>query len=188
MSANSRQSGHHVMLLRALGITEDDILANQDGFITKHQQTAILNSQRYRWAIRRNLWAFVLLGVLFVGVGLTNRDFLLGGVFMCLIFLSLAAIIYAITWLQERRIVNEMKQNTVKSAWGKVLVKNVGREAILEIEGLHLHVPSNLLRIVKNRATYRVYYLPKSNVLLSIEPDFSKDEMMTTAGNPYRQS
>lgn len=163
-------TGQQGELMRSLGISMDDLIANDEGYITEEHQESVLKGQGYQlqqYAILSGI--FTLMSVIFSGIALANPDKLLPLLFMGLFFLTVGLSAGGLRLYQGRKVKAELANNRFETVQGIAVVNVSWEEAYLEINGLKLNASPDVLRRVQHLQPYIIHYLPGSKVILSMQ-------------------
>ncbi|GAB5492573.1 MAG: hypothetical protein Phog2KO_27880 [Phototrophicaceae bacterium] len=163
-------TGQQGELMRALEISVDDLMANDEGYITEAQRESLPKRQGYQ------LLPYKIMGGAFAGFALIFPVLFMliddappEMLFMSLFFLAIASIAGGFGLYQQRRLKNDLASNEFQTVQG-IAVVNIGEnEAHLEINGLKLNASPDVLRRIRHLDPYIVHYLPNSKVILSME-------------------
>ncbi|MGB7340699.1 MAG: hypothetical protein WBC91_17505, partial [Phototrophicaceae bacterium] len=168
-------TGQQGELMRVLDITHDDLHANDNGTITPAQQASVLKRQGYQLKTP-TIFAtvFAMLGILMtLGIFFEQRaegDVSVIGVIAVLsFFLAAAAIPALFAFWKRQSLKNELASNQVATTQGIAVVSIGENTSMLEMNGMKLNAPVAVLRRIKHLDRYVVHYLPKTNVILSME-------------------
>ena len=97
-------TGQQGELMRALDITIDDLLANDEGYITGNQQETVLKRQSYQWRQYKVLAVvFPLFALLFAGIAFSGIDELIPLLLFSLAFLVPGILFWCLCPLSERQ-------------------------------------------------------------------------------------
>ena len=143
------------ILMNALRFTEEDLTANQ--------QAKMSVSQRLRCLTNRDGWlvAGLFCGFGFLAIWLGARD----AVFFLVVF---AAGIFAC----GQHVYNyhtDATKGIVAALEGRINLDIFGRRFSIEIDGMRFNLKRDTFLAFKNGDPYRIYYSPKSKMLLSAE-------------------
>lgn len=163
-------TGQQGELMRALDITMDDLIANDEGYITEEHQESILKGQDYQYQ-QYNILAgvFTFMSVVFAGIASANTDKLLPLLFMGLFFLVVGLSSGGYGVYKRRKVKAELASNHFETVQGIAVVNVSWEEAYLEINGLKLNASPDILRRVQHLQPYIIHYLPGSKVILSMQ-------------------
>jgi len=159
---------YNLSLQEALGFTLDDLQANREGRMT-HQQRLPLESRRNTWTGWRVLifTLCIVLGAVFVANQMTA--FAIGTGVFSLLF-------YAFSRWQMSPYVSDLREGSVKAAEGRVKLDihhhdKVGNreDFIVSMMNKRFYVKRHVFDAFENANAYRVYFAPKSQILLSAE-------------------
>ena len=161
-------TGQQGELMRALEISVDDLIANDEGYITEAQRTSLPKREAYQWigqliisSIIGSVLLFILLPMILTAMREIHPATLSNVTFLFLVTVFIA-------WhgfISYNRLKNDLLANKLHTVQG-IAVINKGR---LEINGLKLNASPDVLSRVLNLAPYIVHYLPNSKVILSME-------------------
>jgi len=185
-------TGQQGELMRALDITMDDLIANDEGIITPQQQETTLKKQAYLW-LKYDVSAFLLgaTGMIYsVGNLLLTRS-ILASLTPVVLFLIMATGFYMMGLRLQKRIKADLSKNVLQTTQGILVINNQEGNSYLEINDMKLFTSPDVLRRIQHLQPYIVHYLPDSKVILSMEEisndsnlrkDVSQNENYTNTG------
>jgi len=163
-------SGQQGELMRVLDIVPDDLIANDEGYISERQQESVLKRQAYQW---QGFFVVSILlglfGLLFGGFAAFNTDKLLPLLAMTGFFLLIATFLGVASALYRQKVKGELQKNRFETTQGIAIVNVTEHQSQLEINGLKLDASPDVLRRVQHLQPYLIHYLPESKVILSME-------------------
>lgn len=163
-------TGQQGELMRALDISMDDLIANDEGYITESHRASVIKGQGYQWQQYTILSAvFTSMSVIFAGIASANPDKLLPLLFMGLFFLVVGLSAGGLRIYQQRKVKEALANNRFETVQGIAVVNVTWEESHLEINGLKLKASPDVLRRVKHLDPYIIHYLPGSKVILSMQ-------------------
>lgn len=143
------------ILMYSLGFTEEDLADNQQGKMSI--------DQRLRCSARRHWW---LAGGIFCVVGFLIVWF--GGGRLAVV-LMLFAFFGFICFLNAYRFYTDATKGMASTVEGRVNLLINGRRYSVVVENMKFDLKQKAFLAFKNGDPYRVYYTPKTKVLLSAE-------------------
>lgn len=171
------EAEYSLRLSTALRFTEADLAANQQGFITD-DQTARLRMLRGRpgsiLVIIILVLSVVLLGI---ASSLVTTYFQFQSVYCSAIFLLIGGVIGQIALIQSLppalRIGRDIRERRIASIEGRIQIefhsRNNGTSYYARMNGKRFEIDKKTFLAFKNDDPYRLYYAPRSKVLLSAE-------------------
>lgn len=171
-----RKVDHQAELMAVLPFDEEDLAANQDGYMSKHQRRML--------RVNCLIWQGVtLLIVGILGMAIFNvlkkraiYDTYQGtdNTYSIIALLCFAAIVgFILVWLQWRRYNADLQKGIVFLAESRIFLnvietRNFPRYTI-SLDGAKFYINKSLFLAFKNNDPYRIYYAPSSKVILSAE-------------------
>lgn len=175
-------TGQQGELMRALDISVDDLIANDDGYISDAQRESVPKRQSYQWLQYKILvGAFSSIALIFPILVFLLDDIEPAILLLSLFFISLATFFGSVGIYQYRRLKKDLEANTFPTVQG-IAVVNIGEsESYLEINGMKLNASPDVLRRVRHLEPYIIHYLPNSKVILSMEHIDDEDNIRQDA-------
>ncbi|MCA9915124.1 MAG: hypothetical protein KC496_17335 [Anaerolineae bacterium] len=166
-------------LMNALGITEDDLAANENGVLTPHQVDTLRQSETY------NGYGSLLFGFIFGAIGIATLgvpvsllfnppiawDEFIGVSILGLIFSVIGFIAIALRTVKRRKMDADIANNRLSTMQG-IAVVTVGdsdTRGYLEVNEQRFNVSKDVLKRIQHLEPYLVYYLEESKVILSMQ-------------------
>lgn len=169
-------TGQQGELMRALDITHDDLLANDNGVISPAQKETLAKRQNYQWkqynvvGIVMMLFAFIVPTIALISSeGNLDRDGVIGISLMLTIFIGIGLSSLGYGFWKRQQLNADLKNNQVTTTQGIAVVNITENASILEINGMELNAPEDVLRRIKHLDAYLVHYLPNTKTILSME-------------------
>lgn len=171
-------TGQQGELMRALDISAEDLLANDEGYITDEQRESVPKRQSYAFTQYKVLaGVFSSIALIFPVIVFLADDVPAEILFISLFFLAMATFFGGVGLYQYRRLKNDLASGSFQTVQG-IAVVNVGEsEANLEINGMKLNASPDVLRRVRHLEPYIIHYLPNSKVILSMEHIDNEDNI-----------
>ncbi|MEL6404419.1 MAG: hypothetical protein AAFR81_08635 [Chloroflexota bacterium] len=165
---------HYEDLLKGLDISDEDVHANREGYVTEHQVKVILHREGHYWL--QWLPVILLLGLIpLLDTQMDNPMIVADWI----LFIPLLAGVLFLLYMRLQQA-QRIRNGTVtifegrfpaiqRDKQGKVHMVNAKREV------LDIIVPERLTYVLSMGKQYRVFYLDTYPVILSIEP-LNKDD------------
>lgn len=156
-------------LMETIGFTEDDLIANQNGYMTKRQRTILSE--------RRAFWRFlirVIIGIVPVAIAITIaegyriKDTPASRFGICLVILILAGVGIAACSEAAKKLNKDLLKGDVAFEEGKARFFGSNRVIIADIM-FETSSPPNPFRGFKRGEIYRVFYVPVCRIIISAE-------------------
>jgi hypothetical protein len=170
-------------LMAALGFTPEDLVANRQGYMTNKQRRQ-MKIVAWRKVIGWIIFAFFFAAMCFVGAyAMVNEGFpQASGALMIACIAAGFILVSAVAILRLRQVRADLDNGDVTSISGHLVgaVRNTGRKWEMRpafySPPIALDLPQSALTTFQQGETYRVYFLPKSELVLSAEHVPSKPD------------
>jgi hypothetical protein len=163
----------------AIGFTLEDLQANRDGYMTKHQRKELNYRRRLIRVARLGLIMFapVMVGLYVQGASapkdgmmLTSEVILINAVFLAVLLL----IAFGITFLLLHNLNKDLRKGDVVALEGRVQIYEMGSESrgkiyFLAIDETSFRVSKAVSEAFHKGDDYRIYIAPNTRTILSAD-------------------